>query len=85
MAFRNLDMHVTLTAQERVIKDEDTDEPVLHTPDLPAGYRGIAMGCVGIIGRISAEEVKLRNKATKQVVTRWEDRLLVGPHEEFDG
>lgn len=84
LAFRNLPMHVIFTAQERVIKDEDTDEPVLHCPDLPAGSRGIAMGAVGIIGRIYSQEVKLRNKATKQVTTEWRDRMLVGPHEEYE-
>lgn len=84
LAFRNLPMHIIFTAQERVIKDEDTDEPVLHTPDLPAGSRGIAMGSVGIIGRIYAQEVKLRNKQTKEITTKWQDRMLVGPHEEFD-
>lgn len=84
LAFRNLPMHVIFTAQERVIKDEDTDEPVLHTPDLPAGSRGVAMGSVGIIGRVFQKEVKFRKKGTKEIQTRWEDRLLVGPHEEFD-
>lgn len=84
LAFRNLPMHVIFTAQERVIKDEDTDEPVLHTPDLPAGSRGIAMGSVSIIGRIYRHEAKIRNKKTKEITTRWEDRMLVGPHEEFD-
>jgi len=84
LAFRNLPMHVIFTAQERVITDEDGEEPVLHTPDLPAGSRGIAMGSVGVIGRIYRQEVKIRNKTTKKVTTRWEDRLLVGPHETYD-
>lgn len=83
LAFRNLPMDIIFTAQERIIKDEDTDEPVLHCPDLPAGSRGIAMGCVGIIGRIYAQEVKLRHKSTKEITTKWQDRLLVGPHEEY--
>jgi hypothetical protein len=84
LAFRNLPMHVIFTAQERVISDEDGDEPALHTPDLPAGSRGIAMGSVSIIGRMFRQEVKIRNKATKEVTSRWEDRMLVGPHEEYD-
>lgn len=84
LAFRNLDMHVIFTAQERVINDEDTDEPALHTPDLPAGSRGIAMGSVSIIGRLYRQEVRVRNKTTKQITERWEDRMLVGPHEEYD-
>lgn len=84
LAFRNLQMHVIFLAQERVIKDEDTDEPVLHTPDLPAGSRGTAMGSVSYIGRLYSQEVKVRKKGTKEVITRWEDRMLVGPHEEYD-
>lgn len=84
LAFRNLPMHVIFTAQERVIKDEDTDEPVLHTPDLPAGSRGIAMGSVSIIGRLYRAEVKYRKKGEKEIHTRWEDRMLVGPDDEFD-
>lgn len=84
LAFRNLPMHVIFTAQERVISDEDGDEPVLHTPDLPAGSRGIAMGSVGIIGRIYQQQVKIRNKRTKQITEKWEVRMLVGPHDTFD-
>lgn len=84
LAFRNLPMHVIFTAQERVISDEDGDEPVLHTPDLPAGSRGIAMGSVGIIGRIYQQQVKIRNKKTKAITERWEVRMLVGPHDTFD-
>lgn len=84
LAFRNLPMHVIFLAQERVVNDEDTDEPVLHTPDLPAGSRGAAMGSVSFLGRIFSQEVKVRNKKTKEITTRWEDRLLIGPHEEFD-
>lgn len=84
LAFRNLPMHVVFLAQERVIKDEDTDEPVLHTPDLPAGSRGTAMGSVSYIGRIYSQEVKTRNKTTKVITKKWEDRLLIGPHEEYD-
>lgn len=84
LAFRNLPLHVVFTAQERVISDEDGDEPVLHTPDLPAGSRGVAMGSVSIIGRLYRQEVKVRNKTTKKVTARWEDRMLVGSHEEYD-
>lgn len=83
LAFRNLPMHVVFLCQERVISDEDTEEPILHTPDLPGGSRGIAMGSVGIIGRIYAEEVRVRNKTTKKVTSKWQDRMLVGPHEEY--
>lgn len=84
LAFRNLQLHVIMLAQERVIKDEDTDEPVLHTPDLPAGSRGTAMGSVSYIGRLYSQEVRVRKKGSKEITKRWEDRMLVGPHEEYD-
>jgi hypothetical protein len=79
LAFRNLPMHVIFLAQERVITDDETGEPILHTPDLPNSSRGVAMGSVGIIGRLYQREVKGKGKKS-----RWEDRLLVGPHEEYD-
>lgn len=84
LEFRGLPMHVIFLAQERVIKDEDTDEPILHTPDLPAGSRGTAMGCVSFIGRIYSQQVRIRNKSTRKITEKWEDRLLIGPHEEYD-
>lgn len=80
LAFRNLNMNVIFLAQERVITDDDTGEPLLHTPDLPAGSRGVAMGSVGIIGRLYQREVKPKGAKT----TKWETRMLVGPHEEYD-
>lgn len=73
--FRNLPMHVIFLAQERVIVDDDEDEPNFHTVDLPGGARGTALGCVGIIGRLYLEEVKKG---------KWEGRMLVGPHDEYD-
>lgn len=76
---RNLPMHVVFLAQERVVADEDEEEPSLHTVDLPNGARGTALGCVGIIGRIYLKEVKTKGKKTK-----WEGRLLVAPHDEYD-
>lgn len=78
--FRNLPMHVIFLAQERVVDDEDSDEPALHTVSLPAGSRSTALGCVGLIGRIYLKEVRDR-KAKKNV---WEARILVGPHEQYD-
>lgn len=75
MRFRNLPMHVVFLAQERVLKDDDEEEPDFHTIDLPAGARGTVLGCVGVIGRIYLKETK-RNK--------WEARMLVGPHDEYD-
>lgn len=73
--FRNLPMHVVFLAQERVIVDDDEEEPNLHTVDLPAGARGTALGAVGIIGRIYLKEVKKG---------KWEGRMLVAPHDEYD-
>lgn len=84
LQYRNLPMHVVFTAQERVITDEDTGETVFHTADMPAGSRSTALGCVGIIGRLFTREVKIRNKQTKKVTTKWADHMLVGPSEEYD-
>lgn len=73
--YRNLPMHVVFLAQERALIDDDEDEPNFHTVDLPAGARGTALGCVGIIGRLYLVEAKKG---------KWEGRMLVGPHEEYD-
>lgn len=73
--YRNLPMHVVFLAQERIITDDDEDEPSFHTVDLPNGARGTALGCVGVIGRLYLVEVKKG---------RWEARMLVGPHDEYD-
>lgn len=83
MDFRNLPMHVIFLSQERVIEDEDTDEPALHTVNLPAGARGTALGAVGLIGRIFLKEVKIK-KGPKKGKTKWTAILLVGPHEMYD-
>jgi hypothetical protein len=77
MDFRNLPMHVVFLAQERIIADEDEDEPNFHTVDLTAGSRGVALGCVGVIGRLYLKEKKGKS-------TKWETRMLVGPHDEYD-
>jgi hypothetical protein len=81
--FRNLPMHVVFLAQERIIDDEDGEGNPFHTPDLPAGTRGTLMGSVGVMGRIYGREVKVKNKKGKRS-TKWEDRMLVGPHEDYD-
>lgn len=75
LEFRNLPMHVVFLAQERVEVDEETDEPALRTAQLSPGSRGTALGAVGLIGRIYLHEGKKG---------RWEARMLVGPHEEYD-
>lgn len=79
--FRNLDMNVIFTAQERVIGDDD--ELGEHVPDLSKGNRAIAMGSVEVIGRIYQKEVRTVNKKTKKEKSSWEIRMLVGPHEEY--
>lgn len=83
MNFRNLPMHVVFLAQERVVDDEDTDEPALHTLSLPAGARGTVLGCVGLVGRIFLKEVKVK-KGPNKGKTKWTAVLLVGPHEQYD-
>jgi hypothetical protein len=86
LRFRNLPMHVIFTAQERVIGgDEDEEEDTMHVPDLSGKPRSVAMGAVGIIGRIYQAEYRTVNKKTKKEASKWEDRLLLGPHEQFEG
>lgn len=82
LMFRNLPVHVIFLAQERTERDEDTGEVILTTADLPKGSRGTLLGACGIIGRIYPQQVKARRKG--KVVRVWEDRLLVGPSEDYD-
>jgi len=70
LAYRNLPMHVIFTAQERSIRDEDTEEIVDITVDLPAGSRSTAMGCVGILGRMAPQEITVRGKDGKRKIGR---------------
>lgn len=81
LAYRNLPMHVIFTAQERTIKDEDTEEITDVTVDLPAGSRGVAMGCVGILGRMQPRQVRSVNRTTRKKTKKWVDTMVVGPHE----
>lgn len=78
--FRNLPMHVVFLSQEKLVVDEEGEEPTLHTIQLTPGCRTTALGCVGLIGRIYLKEVKEKGKKG----TKWEARMLVGPHEEYD-
>lgn len=80
LKFRNLPMNVIFTAQERVTGDPEEGEPLLVTVDLPAGARGKALGAVEVIGRMYKKEVK--NKKTRK--SKWEFRMLVGDHEDYD-
>lgn len=82
LMFRNLPLHVVFLAQERTITDEDTGEVLLHTMDLPNGSRGTVLGACGIVGRVFPQQVKKRVNGKVRKV--WEDRLLVGPADEFD-
>lgn len=75
MRYRNLPMHVVFLAQERILRDDDEEEPDFRTVDLPGGARGTVLGCVGIIGYIYLKEMKKG---------KWESRMLVGPHDEYD-
>jgi hypothetical protein len=80
--FRNLPMHVIFTAQERTVADDES-ETIERVPDLSPGSRATATACVDIIGRIYKKEVRAVNKATKRETTKWETRMLVGPHEDY--
>lgn len=79
LAYRNLPMHVIFCAQERRIRDQDTEELVEITVDLPNSSRGVAMGSVGILGRMMPQETRVKRggKTRKE----WIDRLVVAPNE----
>lgn len=76
-AFRNLPMIVIFTAQERVIRDEDTNEILEIVPSLPAGARGTATDIVGIVGRMRPKQVKEGKKR------KWVDYLITGKSEQM--
>lgn len=79
LAYRNLPLHVVFTAQERRIIDQDTEELTELTVDLPNSSRGVAMGCVGVLGRMTPREVRV--KSGGKVGKKWLDHLIVGPNE----
>lgn len=60
MAYRNLPMHVVLTAQVRAIKDDDTGEVLEYAFGLPAGSRAVATGAVSVLGFMEQREIKRR-------------------------
>ena len=80
-AFRNLPMHVILTAQERSITEEDSGIIIEYTPDLPAGSRGTALGCVGIVGHLQPKQGVVRVNGKR--VKKWVDEMFVGPSELY--
>lgn len=81
LAFRNLPMHVVFTSTVRTIRDNDTNEIVSITPDLPGGVRGVALGACGVMGPLIPQKVKSRrNGRTRR---SWADTMTVGPHEVY--
>lgn len=84
--FRNLPMHVVFICQERVDKgnddDEDSEIRARIVPDLSPGLRGDAMSAVGIMGRMYKRPVRT-GKGKKEKI-RWETRMLVGDHEDYE-
>jgi phage nucleotide-binding protein len=78
--FRNLDMHVIFTAQEKTstVEDDETGGTLLEThPALSPAPRSTLLGAVDIIGRLYTREVEVGGK--KQI----ERRMLVGPHPRY--
>lgn len=82
--FRNLPMHTIFLAQERTVGDAEEGEEVYTTANLPASVRGSALGAVGIIGRTYKRKVIKRNKKTKKKTRKWEFRILIGDHEDYE-
>lgn len=86
LRYRNLPMHCVFTAQERTYGDPEEGEPLVTAPDMTPRVRGVAMGAVGVIGRMYQKEVRAKKtvKGKTRKVSRWEVRMLVGPHEEYE-
>jgi AAA domain len=82
--FRNLPMHVVFTCQERTVGDAEEGEEVYKTADLPGKARAAALGSVSIIGRVYKKKVVKRNKKTKAKTRKWQFRLLIGDHEDYE-
>lgn len=83
LQFRNLPMHVIFTCQEKKTGNAEEGEDVVTVPKLQTAVQGIAMGAVGIVGRLYQKEVKTKTKRGKRR-TRWITCMLVGPHEEYE-
>ena len=83
--YRNLPLHVLFLAQERITGDEEEGD-LMHVPDLSPGSRGVAMGAVDVIGRMYQKEVRSTKKVKgkKKEVKVWENRMLVGPHDQYE-
>lgn len=76
LQFRNLPLHVILTAQEKRWMDDDGDLEAI-VPDIPGASLGIAMGAVGVVGRLSKAKPKTREARKRP----WPRVLLVGDHD----
>lgn len=76
LQFRNLPLHVVLTAQEKRWMDDDGVLEAI-VPDIPGASLGIAMGAVGVVGRLS----KVRPKRAAERKKAWPRVLLVGDHD----
>lgn len=84
--YRNLPMHVVFVCQERVDRGSDEDEETTNrrVPDLPAGPRAAALAAVELIGRVYQREVRAVKKGARKESSKWETRMLVGAHEDYD-
>lgn len=81
--YRNLPMNVIFIALERIITN-DEDESQERVPYLSPAIRGTACASVDIIARVYQREVRVGKKGGKKEEKRWETRMLVGPHDEFE-
>lgn len=86
LQYRNLEMHVVFVCQERVDKGSDEDEETTNrrVPDLSPSVRGIALAAVELIGRVYQREVRAVKKGSKKEGSKWETRMLVGAHDDYD-
>lgn len=84
--FRNLPMNVVFVCQERVDKGSDEDDEATNrrVPDLSPSVRGVAMGSVEVMGRIYKRKVRSVDKSKKKETVKWQTRMLVGPHEDYE-
>lgn len=84
LAYRNLPMHVIFVTQEKMAGEQEQEETGMHVPDLTPGSRGTAMGSVDVLGRMYQREVRVKDpRNPKKRRSRWEPRMLVGPHEDY--
>ncbi len=80
--FRNLEMHVIFTAQEKAYGNDD-ESTVEIGPEMSGASRSTLTACPMIIGRTFQKEVRSVNKKTKKASSKWVSCMLVGPHDEF--